>query len=124
MEKGLTYTSKVKVTQANTALALGSGDMEVFATPALVALICYARLGSIDGKCGDEGCTARASRRQHYGGRFYRNHPCETFGAGRGSVRHGGTGECGRTETGFQGDGFRYERRGRRSHPHPLHRRP
>ena len=39
MEKGLTYTSKVKVTQANTALALGSGDMEVFATPALVALI-------------------------------------------------------------------------------------
>ena len=35
MEKGLVYTSKVKVTQANTALALGSGDMEVFATRAI-----------------------------------------------------------------------------------------
>ena len=38
MEK-TTYTSKTKVTSANTAIALGSGDMEVFATPALVALM-------------------------------------------------------------------------------------
>ena len=38
MEKP-TYISKTKVTSANTAIALGSGDMEVFATPALVALM-------------------------------------------------------------------------------------
>ena len=47
MEKGLTYTSKVKVTQANTALALGSGDMEVFATPALVALMENAAMKAV-----------------------------------------------------------------------------
>ena len=39
MQKESTYTSKTKVTSANTAIALGSGDMEVFATPALVALM-------------------------------------------------------------------------------------
>lgn len=39
MEKGLTYTSKTKVDKSNTAIALGSGDMEVFATPAMVALM-------------------------------------------------------------------------------------
>ena len=36
METGLTYSSTVQVNSTNTALALGSGDMEVFATPALV----------------------------------------------------------------------------------------
>ena len=40
MEKGLTYTSQTTVCKGNTALTLGSGDMEVFATPAL-ALIYY-----------------------------------------------------------------------------------
>lgn len=39
MEKGQTYTSKTIVNETNTALALGSGDMEVFATPAMVALM-------------------------------------------------------------------------------------
>ena len=39
MEKGLTYTSQTTVCKGNTALTLGSGDMEVFATPALVALM-------------------------------------------------------------------------------------
>ena len=39
METGLTYSSTVQVNSTNTALALGSGDMEVFATPALVALM-------------------------------------------------------------------------------------
>ncbi|MBO5687168.1 MAG: thioesterase family protein [Alistipes sp.] len=39
MELGLTYESCTVVAESNTALALGSGDMEVFATPAMVALM-------------------------------------------------------------------------------------
>lgn len=39
MEKGLNYTSKTIVNRNNTAIAMGSGDLEVFATPALVALM-------------------------------------------------------------------------------------
>lgn len=39
MEKGLTYTSKTIVNENNTAITMGSGDLEVFATPALVALM-------------------------------------------------------------------------------------
>lgn len=39
LEKGLTYTSRTVVTEANTARSLGSGDMDVFATPAMVALM-------------------------------------------------------------------------------------
>lgn len=39
LEKGLTHTSRTMVSVANTAAALGSGDMDVFATPAMVALM-------------------------------------------------------------------------------------
>lgn len=39
MEVGLKFESKTVVSSANTALTLGSGDMEVFATPAMVALM-------------------------------------------------------------------------------------
>ena len=39
LEIGLTYTSHTTVSAANTAATLGSGDMDVFATPALVALM-------------------------------------------------------------------------------------
>ena len=37
METGLKHVSTVTVSAANTALTMGSGDMEVFATPAMVA---------------------------------------------------------------------------------------
>lgn len=50
MEKGLSYISTVEVVSANTAVALGSGDMEVFATPALVALMENAAMNAV----GDE----------------------------------------------------------------------
>lgn len=39
LEIGLHHESQVRVTEQNTALTLGSGDMEVFATPAMVALM-------------------------------------------------------------------------------------
>ena len=39
LEKGLSAQSRTQVTAENTAARMGSGDMEVFATPALVALL-------------------------------------------------------------------------------------
>ena len=39
MEVGLKFESTVVVSPSNTAAALGSGDMDVFATPAMVALM-------------------------------------------------------------------------------------
>lgn len=47
METGLTYSNTVQVNSTNTALALGSGDMEVFATPALVALMENAAMNAV-----------------------------------------------------------------------------
>lgn len=39
METGLTYTSHIAVTDDNTAQRMGSGDLAVFATPAMAALM-------------------------------------------------------------------------------------
>lgn len=39
METGLTYTSRLTVTEDKTAIAMGSGDMPVLATPAMLALM-------------------------------------------------------------------------------------
>lgn len=39
LQKGLKFSSSVEVNSSNTAIALGSGDMAVFATPAMVALM-------------------------------------------------------------------------------------
>ncbi len=39
LQTGLTHTSKTTVNETNTAIALGSGDMPVFATPAMMALM-------------------------------------------------------------------------------------
>lgn len=47
MEKGLTYTSTTTVCNENTALTLGSGDMDVFATPAMVALMENAAMNAV-----------------------------------------------------------------------------
>ncbi len=39
LQTGLTHTSTATVKEDNTAIALGSGDMPVFATPAMTALM-------------------------------------------------------------------------------------
>ena len=47
IEIGLTYTSTTEVTNSNTALAIGSGDLPVFATPAMTALMENAAMMSV-----------------------------------------------------------------------------
>lgn len=47
MEIGLTFTSTTVVDNTNTAVALGSGNMEVFATPAMVALMENAAMNAV-----------------------------------------------------------------------------
>ncbi|NPD92494.1 thioesterase family protein [Xylanibacter muris] len=39
IKTGLTYTVRLVVNETNTAMALGSGDLPVFATPAMVAMM-------------------------------------------------------------------------------------
>ena len=45
--EGLEYTSTILVNEQNTALAMGSGDLQVFATPALVALMENAAMKTV-----------------------------------------------------------------------------
>lgn len=47
MEIGLKYQSRVVVSEDNTALNLGSGDMAVFATPAMIALMENAAMNAV-----------------------------------------------------------------------------
>ena len=47
LTEGLQHTSAVKVTENNTAITMGSGDMSVFATPALVALMENAAMKAV-----------------------------------------------------------------------------
>ena len=47
MEIGLSYTSTTVVDNTNTAAHLGSGDMDVFATPAMVALMENAAMNAV-----------------------------------------------------------------------------
>lgn len=56
MDIGLKYQSRVVVSADNTALKLGSGDMEVFATPAMIALMENAAMNAVASSL-DEGAT-------------------------------------------------------------------
>lgn len=57
LENGLTYTATVVVSEKNTAFAMGSGDMNVFATPALVALMENAAMNIVTPHLGKEETT-------------------------------------------------------------------
>ncbi len=47
LEKGLSAQSTTIVNKNNTALAMGSGDMEVFATPSMIALMENAAMKAV-----------------------------------------------------------------------------
>ena len=57
IEIGLKHTSELDVTHEVTALNLGSGDMEVFATPAMMALMENAAMLAVDQELPTEQTT-------------------------------------------------------------------
>ncbi len=56
LEKGLSARSAATVAAGNTAAAMGSGDLAVFATPAMVALMENAAMTAVAGEL-PEGAT-------------------------------------------------------------------
>ncbi len=56
LKEGLTYTSQLTVTEAITAVTIGSGDMPVLATPAMMALMENAAMLAVADHL-PEGCT-------------------------------------------------------------------
>ena len=60
METGLTYTSTVTVSEENIAATMGSGDLEVFATPALVALMENAAMKAVQPELPEGSTTVGA----------------------------------------------------------------
>lgn len=57
LEKGLSHTSRTTVVVENTARRIGSGDLEVFATPALAALMENAAMSAVAGELPDGSTT-------------------------------------------------------------------
>ena len=55
IKTGLTHTSKMTVDEASTALTMGSGDLPVLATPAIMALMENAAMLAVAEKL-PEGC--------------------------------------------------------------------
>ncbi len=56
LQEGLTHTSQLTVTDAVTAIAMGSGDLPVLATPAMMALMENAAMLAVAPHL-PEGCT-------------------------------------------------------------------
>lgn len=56
LKEGLKYTSELTVTEAVTAIAMGSGDMPVLATPSMMALMENAAMLAVADHL-PEGCT-------------------------------------------------------------------
>ena len=57
LTEGLTHTSQLTVNEAVTAIAMGSGDMPVLATPAMMALMENAAMLAVAPHL-PEGCTS------------------------------------------------------------------
>lgn len=57
LKAGLNFTADAVVNANNTAAAMGSGDMEVFATPSMVALMENAAMNAVAGVLADESAT-------------------------------------------------------------------
>lgn len=60
MKTGLTFTSTVIVSKENIAATMGSGDLEVFATPAMVALMENAAMNAVSGELPEGSTTVGA----------------------------------------------------------------
>ncbi|MDO4179878.1 MAG: thioesterase family protein [Bacteroidales bacterium] len=60
METGLTFTSTVVVSKENIAATMGSGDLEVFATPAMVALMENVAMRAVAGELPEGSTTVGA----------------------------------------------------------------
>lgn len=60
MEKGLTFTANTKVCNENSARVMGSGDLDVFATPAMVALMENAAMNAVAPALPDGSTTVGA----------------------------------------------------------------
>lgn len=57
MEKGLKYSVSVRVDKTNTAASLGSGNMDVFATPAMIALMENAAMTAVAAELAEGSAT-------------------------------------------------------------------
>ena len=60
LEKGLSARSAATVAAGNTAAAMGSGDLAVFATPAMVALMENAAMTAVAGELPEGATTVGA----------------------------------------------------------------
>ena len=66
METGLTYTSTVVVSKENVAATMGSGDLNVFATPAMVALMENAAMSAVADELPEGSTTVGAMMNYSY----------------------------------------------------------
>lgn len=60
LEIGLTHTSSLLVDKSHTAIAMSSGDMEVLATPAMMALMENAAMMAVSDAISEESTTVGA----------------------------------------------------------------
>lgn len=60
LKEGLTARSRVTVTEANTAATMGSGDLPVFATPSMVALMEHAAMTAVAPELDEASTTVGA----------------------------------------------------------------
>ena len=86
METGLTYTSTVVVSKENVAATMGSGDLNVFATPAMVALMENAAMNAVAGEFARRFYYSRGHD-EHYS---YQALGCGRHGFGYCRIKRGG----------------------------------